>query len=77
MTNLYALCKVNFDSNDVTLVDGFLLLALCVLDRLLAKIGESTKVFVTPPQIFVWVQLSPATTKKIPKNSSNRFQIGF
>ena len=36
MTNLYALYKVNFDSNDVILVDGFLLLALCVLDRLLA-----------------------------------------
>ena len=41
------------------------------------KIGEITKVIVTPPQIFVWVPKSPATTKKVPKNSSNRFQIGL
>ena len=41
------------------------------------KIGESVKVIVTPPQIFVWVQKSPTTTKKVPKNSSNRFQIGL
>ena len=43
-----------------------------------SKIGESTKVIVTPPQIFVWVDRVESNNHKFfPKNSSNRFQIGL
>ena len=67
--------KTSTFSNSTTLV--FFFLWIGKFRCLLNKIGESTKVIVTPLQIFVWVQKSPTITKKVLKNGSNQFQIGL